>query len=76
MLLGDSVFERFYWNTVEVGGQSCAIINAGYGGIDSRALLTRVSAVVLQAKPKFAVVLVGDIAEGVDEKLGLRPSQK
>lgn len=55
MLLGDSIIESYWWNTV--GGVN--VLNAGFSGIGIDALLAEADALLTIAKPRVVVVMVG-----------------
>ena len=55
LFVGDSLVEGFYWNRLS----SRPVLNAGYSGIWTEALESRVPLLLQSAKPGIAVLLVG-----------------
>ncbi|MGO4571481.1 SGNH/GDSL hydrolase family protein [Microvirga sp. 2TAF3] len=55
LFIGDSIVEGFYWNRIG----ACPVVNAGYSGIWTEALLPKVPRLLETAKPRLAVLLVG-----------------
>lgn len=55
LFVGDSIVEGFYWNRIG----TLPVLNAGYSGIWTEALETRIPLLLESAKPALAVLLVG-----------------
>ncbi|MDP9097193.1 MAG: SGNH/GDSL hydrolase family protein [Pseudomonadota bacterium] len=59
VLLGDSIIEGLWTNTLPVHGRACLAVNAGFAGIGVTDLQRMAAPLLAGWKPRFAVLYVG-----------------